>query len=62
MRTHTTLTDTRRIVKLANEGVSVDDICKITDIVPDIVKHIISVKCPKKAPAKKAAKTVDPLS
>jgi len=68
MRTHTTLTDIKRVMKAHEEGYSAEEISNIVFVHQDAVQHIIDVKFPavkkKAAPKKKAAakKVVDPLS
>lgn len=55
MRTHTTNTDIRVIVKMHRNGNSVKEITGATKIRGDCVQHVIDVKCaPAPAPAQEA--------
>jgi len=51
MRTHTTFTDIRRIMKLHTDGVSPEQISEQIYIDVGEIKRVIDVKC---APVKKA--------
>lgn len=53
MKSFTTLTDIRRIMKMHSEGLSPEDISNKVFVDIDQVKHVIDVKSPKKKTRKK---------
>lgn len=56
MKTHTTYTEIRHIMRLHSDGVSIDDISKQIFVAPDEVKRVITAKFPKKRTRKPATK------
>ena len=56
MKTHTTFTEIRRIMRLHVDGYSTEEIMNEVFIDPEEIKRIIAVKFPKKK-SKKAAET-----
>jgi len=55
MKTHTTYTEIRHIMRLHSDGSSIEDISKSVFIAPDEVKRVIAAKFPKKRTRKPAA-------
>jgi len=58
MRTHTTYTDLRRIMRLHGEGMVPKDISQEVFIDQSEIEHVISVRLPKKKAASKRTLTL----
>ncbi len=57
MKTNTTYTDIRRIIKLHSDGLTASKIAERVFIDEDKVQHVIDVKCPKATGKKKETVT-----